>query len=201
MALRSDDAHWGSVAKTFHWLMALLILGLGVVGLVMTDLPNSPQKLKIYALHKSVGLTVLALALLRLAWRLLDRRPRDVPMPRWQALAAHGAHLALYVLMLALPLSGWLFNSAAGFPLQWFGQFNLPSLTGGRDEALKAIAHEAHELGWWLLVAVLLAHAGGALKHHLLDRDATLRRMLPFARSESAPTAAAPAAPALPPES
>ena len=88
MSLRSDDTRWGGVAKAFHWLMAVLILGLGAVGLVMADLANSPQKLKIYALHKSVGLTVLALALLRLAWRLLDRRPRDLPMPRWQALAA-----------------------------------------------------------------------------------------------------------------
>lgn len=200
MSLRSDDTRWGGVAKAFHWLMAVLILGLGAVGLVMADLANSPQKLKIYALHKSVGLTVLALALLRLAWRLLDRRPRDLPMPRWQALAAHGAHLALYVLMLALPLSGWLFNSAAGFPLQWFGLFNLPSLTGGRDEVLKSLAHEAHEVGWWLLVAVLLAHAGAALKHHFLDRDATLRRMLPFGGRDAAPTAAAPAAPAPPPE-
>ncbi len=200
MSLRSDDTRWGGVAKALHWLMAVLILGLGAVGLVMADLANSPQKLKIYALHKSVGLTVLALALLRLAWRLLDRRPRDLPMPRWQALAAHGAHLVLYILMLALPLSGWLFNSAAGFPLQWFGQFNLPSLTGGRDEALKAIAHEVHELGWWLLVAVLAAHAGAALKHHFVDRDATLRRMLPFGGRDAVRPAAPPAAPAPPPE-
>lgn len=185
MALRSDDERWGSAAKTFHWLMAVLILTLGCVGLYMADLPNSPQKIKIYALHKSIGLTVLALALLRLSWRAVDRRPPDVPMPRWQALAARGAHVALYVFMLALPLSGWLYNSASGFPLQWFGLFNLPSLSGGRDDALKAIAHELHEAGWWLLLAVVVAHAAAALKHHFVDRDATLARMLPW-RSRAA---------------
>ncbi len=130
MPLRSDEQHWGGAAKTFHWLMALLIITLGCVGLYMADLPNSPDKIKIYALHKSTGLTVLALALLRLAWRLRDPRPRDVPMPAWQAAAARGVHVALYGLMLVMPLSGWLFNSAAGFPLQWFGLVNLPSLSG-----------------------------------------------------------------------
>jgi cytochrome b561 len=82
--------------------------------------------------------------------------------------------------MLVLPLSGWLFNSAAGFPLQWFGLFNLPSLTGGRDDGLRHLAIEVHETAWWILVAVLVAHAGAALKHHFLDRDDTLRRMWPF---------------------
>jgi len=180
MPLRSDEQYWGSAAKTFHWLMAVLIITLGCVGLYMADLPNSPDKIKIYALHKSTGLTVLALALLRLAWRLRDPRPRDVPMPPWQAAAARGVHVALYVLMLVIPLSGWLFNSAAGFPLQWFGMFNLPSLTGGRDDALKAAAHALHEGGWWVLVGLLVAHAGAALKHHFLDRDHTLTRMLPW---------------------
>ena len=190
MALRSDDARWGSAARTFHWLMAILIITLGCVGLYMADLPRSPQKIQIYALHKSIGLTVLALALLRLSWRLFDARPRDVPMPRWQAAAAHGAHAALYVLMLVLPLSGWLYNSASGYPLQWFGLFNLPSLTGGSDEAIKAMAHALHEYGWWLLVAVITVHAAGALKHHFVDRDGTLARMLPWRTRLLAPAAA-----------
>ena len=179
MTLLSSDTQWGSLAKTFHWLMAILILSLGCVGLYMADMANSPQKIKIYALHKSIGLTVLALALLRLSWRLRDARPRDVPMPAWQAAMAHGVHTVLYLMMLVMPLSGWLFNSAAGFPLQYFGLFNLPSLTGGKSDALRAVAHAIHENGWWLLLAIVALHAAGAVKHHIIDRDDTLRRMWP----------------------
>ncbi|WP_313920052.1 cytochrome b [Tahibacter sp.] len=182
MALKSEANRWGVGARTLHWIMAVLIIGLGLVGLYMSDLPNSPQKIKIYALHKSVGLTVLALLLLRLAWRLADRRPDELPMPRWQALAARAVHGLLYVLMFALPLSGWLYNSASGYPLQWFSLFNLPSLTGGADPALKGLAHNIHVYGFYVLVLALLAHAGAALKHHFIDRDDTLVRMLPLLR-------------------
>jgi len=195
MPLKSDANRWGVGARTLHWVMALLIIGAGIVGLYMSDLPNSPQKIRIYALHKSVGLTVLALLLLRVTWSLADRRPREVPMPLWQAMAARVVHLLLYALMLLLPKSGWLYNSASGYPLQWFGLFNLPSLTGGADPALRAVAHELHEYGFWLLVIALVAHAGAALKHHIVDRDDTLVRMLPLLRRRAAaPTSVAPAA-------
>lgn len=194
MPLKSEANRWGVGARTLHWLMALLIIGLGIVGLYMADLPNSPQKIKIYALHKSFGLTVLALLLLRVAWRLADRRPDELPMPRWQAFAARAVHVLLYVLMLALPLSGWLYNSASGYPLQWFWSFNLPSLTGGADAALKGTAHAIHEYGFYVLVLALLAHVGGALKHHVIDRDDTLVRMLPLLRRRRAvPISPAPA--------
>jgi len=208
MAFKSDANRWGVGARTLHWIMALLIIGAGIVGLYMSDLPNSPQKIRIYALHKSVGLTVLALLLLRFAWRLADRRPDEVPMPPLQAMAARVVHLLLYALMLLLPLSGWVYNSASGYPLQWFGLFNLPNLTGGADPALKDVAHEFHEYGFWLLVIALVAHAGAALKHHIIDRDDTLVRMLPLLRRraavptsvEPAPAAAAPTAAATPAE-
>jgi cytochrome b561 len=182
MALKSEANRWGVGARALHWIMAVLIISLGLVGLYMSDLPNSPQKIKIYALHKSIGLTVLALLLLRLAWRMADRRPDEVPMPRWQALAARAVHGLLYVLMFALPLSGWLYNSASGYPLQWFSLFNLPSLTGGADPALKGFAHDIHAYGFYVLALALLAHVGGALKHHFIDRDETLVRMLPLLR-------------------
>jgi cytochrome b561 len=186
MTLKSDANRWGVGARTLHWLMAVLIIGLGLVGLYMADLPNSPQKIKIYALHKSTGLTVLALLLLRVAWRMADRRPDEVPMPRWQTLAARGVHVLLYVLMLVLPISGWMYNSASGYPLQWFGLFNLPSLTGGADPELKGTAHMIHEFGFYVLVLLLIAHAGAALKHHFVDRDDTLVRMLPLLRRKPA---------------
>jgi cytochrome b561 len=181
MPIKSTDLRWGSVAKTFHWLMALGILGAGVLGLVMTDMDRGMAKLNAFALHKSIGLTVLALFLLRLVWRAVDRRPADLPMPRLQRVAAHAVHGVLYLFMLALPLSGWLFNSAKGFPLQWFKLFNLPALTG-KNEDLAEIAIDVHEWLFWVLLAVLAAHVGGALLHHFFERDNTLRRMLPFGR-------------------
>ncbi|MEO8669874.1 MAG: cytochrome b [Tahibacter sp.] len=182
MALSNSSVLWGSGARSLHWLMAILIVVLGIVGLYMAGLPNSPDKIRIYAIHKSVGLTVLALAILRLLWRLGNRRPTDLPMPAWQAWSAHAVHGLLYVLMFALPLSGWLYNSASGYPLQWFWTVQLPSLTGGADPALKPIAHAIHEWGFYVLGALVIAHAGAALRHHFVDRDETLLRMLPGLR-------------------
>ena len=178
MALRSTLKAWGPVARAFHWGMVPLFVGIVAVGFYMTDLPLGAAKLKIYGLHKSVGLTLLALAGLRLAWRLGERRPALPPMPVWQQRAAAGAHLLLYALMFAVPLSGWIYNSAAHFPLQWFRLVNLPAIVAP-DPVLKVAAKEAHEVGAWLLIAVVVLHAAAALKHHFVDKDATLRLMLP----------------------
>ncbi|MBN8482081.1 MAG: cytochrome b [Xanthomonadales bacterium] len=191
MALRSDAGRWGSVAKAFHWLMALGIVGAGVLGLVMTGMDRGMAKLDAYAIHKSIGLTVLALFALRLAWRFLDRRPTDLPMPRLQRIAAHAVHGLLYLFMLAIPLSGWIFNSARGYPLQWFKLFNLPALVE-KNEGLAELAIDVHVALFWILAAVLVAHVGGALLHHFLERDDTLRRMLPFGRLRNPPEGDAP---------
>lgn len=181
MSLRSNDHQWGSVAKFFHWIIALAILGNGTFGLLM-DLARSPmQKISWLALHKSIGLTVLALVLLRIAWRWRDGRPLDEPAPRWQQWSAHAVHGVLYVLIVALPLSGWWFNSVTGKPLQWFKLFNLPALAAKNDD-IRHLAHAVHEYLFWFLVLVLVAHVGAALKHHVFDNDNVLRRMLPFAR-------------------
>ena len=181
MSLRSNDRQWGSVAKFFHWVIALAIIGNGIFGLLM-DLAHSPmQKINWLALHKSIGLTVLALFLLRVLWRWSDRRPVEEPAPRWQQLAARLTHGTLYVLIAAIPLSGWWFNSVTGKPLQWFKLFNLPAL-GAKNDALRHLSHAVHEYLFWLLVLVLVAHVGAALKHHVFDRDNVLRRMLPFGR-------------------
>lgn len=179
MRIRDDVAQWGAISIGLHWLTVVLIVGLGAVGLVMTELPNSPLKISVYAWHKSFGLTVLGLTLLRLAWRFASGAPAPVPMPAWQRWAAAGTHGLLYVLLLAIPLSGWLYNSAAGFPLKWFGLFSLPKLSG-YDADLKHLAGEVHETLFYLLAAVVLVHAAAALKHHYLDRDETLRRMWPW---------------------
>ena len=184
MPLKSNDTRWGSIAKTLHWLMALAIIGNGILGLVMVDMSRGMDKINTFAIHKSIGLSVLALLILRVCWRMFDRRPRDEPMPRWQRLAAHATHGVLYLFMLAIPLSGWLYNSAHGNPLQWFKWFNLPALME-ENESLAEIFGETHEILFWTLVVVLAAHAGGAFVHHWLERDNTLLRMLPFARLRS----------------
>ncbi len=181
MSLRSTDRQWGSVARSFHWIMALAILINGVWGLLMTDMTPSMSKISVYAWHKSIGLTVLALFALRLLWRAFDRRPRDEPGPRWQQLAAHAVHGVLYLMIAALPLTGWWFNSLRGFPLQWFKLFNLPAIAA-KNEELAKLAQETHELLFWALLLVLVAHVGAALKHHVFDNDNVLRRMLPFGR-------------------
>ena len=175
--IRNSKERWGQVSIALHWLTALLVIGLAVVGLVMTELPNSALKVQVYALHKSFGLTVLALTALRLLWRFAAGAPDEIPAPRLQQLAAKAVHWALYALLFALPLSGWLFNSAAGFPLKWFGVLALPKLFTGYNPELKHLAHELHETGFYLLALLLLAHAGAALYHHYLKKDDTLNRM------------------------
>jgi cytochrome b561 len=185
MPLRNSPQRWGWVAQFLHWSIAVLIIGLAIVGLTMDDLPNSPDKVKVYALHKSTGITVLVLVVLRLTWRFIDKRPPyPATMPRWQRILSEVSHGLLYVVMFAQPLSGWLYNSASNFPLQWFWLFPLPALSGP-DPELKHLAHEIHESGFYVIAALLAVHVAAALKHHFIDRDATLARMTP---GVSAPT-------------
>lgn len=179
MQWRNSEARWGSTAQLLHWSIALLIIGLVAVGLLMQELPNSLFKVKVYGWHKSTGLLVFVLVLIRLLWRLLDRRPPNPDdMPRWQQRLSSGAHGLLYVLMIGMPLSGWLYNSAANFPLRWFGLFSVPSLAAP-DPALKQLARQMHEYGFYVLAALFTLHVGAALHHHYVKRDATLTRMLP----------------------
>ncbi|MFA5684867.1 MAG: cytochrome b [Lysobacteraceae bacterium] len=179
MPWRSTDDNWGHLTRLLHWGIALAIIALAVIGLYMEAMPNSMAKLKVYALHKSLGLTVLALALVRLLWRLFDRRPAyPAAMPGWQRQLSGFTHGLLYVLMFAMPLSGWLYNSASNFPLRWFNLFRVPALSGP-DPELKSLALLIHQAGFYLLAALVAVHVGAALYHHFVQRDATLARMLP----------------------
>ena len=179
MTLKNPEDRWGHVSQLLHWSIVVLIVVLGYLGLTMTDLANSPDKIRLYALHKSLGLTLLALVLLRLLWRVYAGAPRPLPgSPAWQERIATLTHFALYVLLLAIPISGWIFNSATGFPLQWFGMINLPAIAG-RDAGLRELAATWHEWLFWALVLLALVHAAAAIYHHLFQHDATLARMLP----------------------
>jgi cytochrome b561 len=179
MSLKNPIDRWGGISQLLHWAIAVLILVMAYLGLTMGDLPNGPGKIQTYALHKSIGITILALVALRVLWRLYAGAPHPVPgSPRWQQRTASFTHAAIYLLLFAIPISGWVLNSAAGFPLQWFHLFNLPHIVGENHD-LHELAEEAHETMFWILAFLVVAHAGAAFYHHLFQRDATLARMLP----------------------
>jgi cytochrome b561 len=178
-------ARYSTTAIALHWLMALALIGLLGVGTWMTGLKTSPDKIAIYNLHKAIGLTVLALAALRLILRVLRRPPPLPAMPAWQAWSARIGHGSLYALMFAMPITGWLQNSAAGFPLTWFGLFKVPALVP-RDSADFRFWQSMHEWLAWALMILIAVHVAAAFKHHFIDRDGLLRRMLPARRPRSA---------------
>lgn len=165
-------------AIALHWLLALGIVGSFGVGIYMVDLPLSPDKLKLYNWHKWAGVTILVLSALRLLWRLTHRPPADPPMPTWQRRAAHATHVLLYVLFFAVPLVGWAFSSAAGFPVVWFGVLPLPDFVPV-DKALAAAIKPWHERLAWLMALLVLLHLAAALKHQFIDRDGLIGRMWP----------------------
>jgi cytochrome b561/polyisoprenoid-binding protein YceI len=174
----NTPGRYRSPAISLHWLIALLIFGGYGLGLFMHDLPASADKLVYYSWHKWAGVTVFILAVLRAVWRMTHPAPPLVTGARWEHWAAHGAHLALYVLMLTIPLSGWLHSSALGYQTVYLGQFPIPDLIG-KNKALADFYGEAHEYLNYALLTVLLLHAAAALQHHWLRRDDVLRRMLP----------------------
>lgn len=173
-----------AVAVFLHWTMAALILGLILVGLTMGDYPIK-YKFLAYNLHKSFGLTVLLLSVARVYWRLTHKAP---PLPDgmkgWEKLAAHGTHLLLYGLMIGMPLSGWIMVSAdAKYPTVFFSLFEVPQFplpaaydTHATHETFEGV-HYYFAMG---TLGLLTLHVGAALKHHFINRDAVLRRMLPL---------------------
>ena len=165
-----------AAAITLHWLLALLITATFCVGLYMTGLPLSPTRLKFFNWHKWAGATILALSVLRLLWRLAHRAPAPLPAPAWQHRLARIVHTALYAFFFAVPLSGWSYSSAAGFPVVVFGVLPLPNLMP-KDKELAEFLEDVHGVLAWTLAVLVLLHVAAALKHRFIDRDATLSRM------------------------
>ena len=152
-----------------------------ILGMYMHGLPVSPQKLKLYAYHKWLGVTIFALAAVRFLVRWRFPPPPFLSAPAWQLQLARSAHHLLYLLMFAVPICGWLMSSAKGFQTVWFGVLPLPDLLD-KDEALGRSLRKLHEQLSWGLILLAILHAGAALKHHFFDRDATLVRMLPWTK-------------------
>lgn len=176
---------FGTPARWLHWLTFLLLLGSFGLGLTMVELAVSPQKLKFYSWHKWIGVTVFFLALLRLGWRSINVQPGyPEHMLPWERNAARLTHWLIYVLLLAIPLSGWLMSSALGFPTVYLGIWQLPDLVAKNKPLGEALKIVHYTLNKTLLVAVGL-HVAAALKHHFVDRDQVLRAMLPFVSARS----------------
>jgi cytochrome b561 len=204
----SETQRYTTVAVVLHWLIAASIVGLIAAGWWMTnaaeglrDLPPAerramaPQVQSVYQLHKSMGLTVLVLSLVRLGWRLINPPPAlPAGMPAWQKAASSLTHIGFYVLMIGLPLSGWAYVSTGftedgdPFPVatMWFGLFevpHIPFIAEAAEETRKALAaasFETHEALVYATVALLVLHIGAAIKHHVIDKDGVAARMIPF---------------------
>lgn len=169
------------VAVLLHWLLGLALVGIFALGLYMSDLPFSPERLKLYSWHKWAGIVVFTLSFLRLFWRLTHRPPAlpvaiEAAMPAWQRMAHHATHHGLYLLFFAVPLLGWAFSSAAGFPVVLFGLLPLPDFVPV-NESLADVLKELHELSAFAMAGLVLLHVAGALKHQLIDRDRLIARM------------------------
>ncbi len=174
-----NNARYSLTAIVLHWLMAALIVGLLALGLIMVDLPKSPQRTAWIGLHKSLGLCALLLAAGRLAWRH-HRQPPASLLSGWQERLASGVHRALYGLMLLVPLAGYLSSSFSKYPLKFFG---LPMFKAGwPDEAINGLLNPLHKGSAWLLAVLVALHIAGAL-HHLIQRDGSFSRMLPGQRN------------------
>jgi cytochrome b561 len=179
MPARNTAVRYGFVAQGLHWVIAGLLIIQVTLGKIADELPLGLDKLALMARHKSVGITILALAVIRLAWRLFDRPPPPPPMPRWQHIASRLTHGAFYVLLFALPISGWLMSSASNYPVSWFGLAQLPDFVAP-DEGLEHLLEEIHETLVKVLVVLAILHVVAALKHQFIDRDGLLIRMLPW---------------------
>jgi cytochrome b561 len=173
----STALRYSSPAIALHWLVALLIFVTFPLGLYMVELPLSPTKLKLYSYHKWIGITVLMLVAIRVSWRLTHTPP---PLPSsvagWQRRASAALHGLLYLLMIAIPLSGWLMSSAKGFQTVWLGVLPLPDLVE-KNRELGELLTEVHKVLNFGLLALVVVHVGAALQHHFIERQPFLQRM------------------------
>lgn len=182
--LRNSSSGYGVIAILFHWTMALLIVGMIALGFYMNSLPQT-QAFALYQVHKSFGFVVLTIGLLRLVWRLFNPSPAlPGDMPFWERAGAHLGHLGLYLLIFALPLSGWLMVSASpwNIPTILFNTLHVPHLPVptflGDKASAEALMKSVHLTLVWVLIALLFVHVSAALKHHFLVHDKILKRML-----------------------
>lgn len=177
MQIHNTANKFGIVSKTLHWLVAILIIGAWIVGDYMVDLPDKdPVKFKLFDLHKSVGMVVLMLVIIRLSWRLYDGVPKSLGNSRIIQIAANMVHFLLYVFMFIQPLSGWAMSSAAGYNTTLFGWFVFPGIVS-KDPNMVETYVAIHNTSAMILLVLFVLHVVGAITHHFIFKDNTLRRM------------------------
>lgn len=180
--LRNTEETWGAPAKLLHWVVAALVMAQIPLGWAAASWRLSPTKLDLFVWHKSLGVLILVLTAIRIAWRLGNVPPAPPEaMPRWERRAAHATHVALYLVLIFAPVSGWIVQSASNVPFRVFRTVPLPAIAAP-DEALADAATRAHFWLFVVLALLLVAHIGAALRHHFQRRDDVLARMLPGMR-------------------
>lgn len=177
MQIKNTKDHFGIIAILLHWIMAILLIGLVILGLYMTSLPLSAQKLKLYGWHKEFGMLVLFLVMFRIVWRIGNVLPSLSSLNAFERTAARMVHWAFYIFMFALPITGWLITSTAGLPVSFFGLFVIPTLIAANDN-LRPVLEMIHEWLAYGLIALFSLHVLAALKHHFINKDDILRRII-----------------------
>ena len=177
-SLKNTSETYGAVARLLHWATAFIVIGLLALGLYMTGLDLSPEKLALYGLHKSFGTLVLGIVVVRILWKAANPAPHHLATHKpYEVALAKFIHLCLYLALIGMPLSGWLMTSAMDYPHTFFKLFSMPDIYPGKNEGLGRLMALAHEWCAYALIGAVLLHFAGALKHQFADRDATLRRM------------------------
>lgn len=181
MTIKNTPDTYGHIAKILHWVIALAVLGMMVVGTIMEDIPDKAMRFQVYGIHKALGVTILFLMVARLGWKLvnLGNPHHNAAHKPWEQKLAALIHWGFYGLLLVMPLSGWLLTGAAGSTINWFGLFPVPNIAMPNPD-MREVYGEIHEITATLIWLALAAHIGGALKHAFIDRDNTIKRMMPI---------------------
>lgn len=177
MPLKNSELNYGLVVRTNHWLSAIIFISLIALGLYMIDLDESDFRNDLYSFHKSMGVVVLALVLFRIIWLKLNPNLESLSENKSEYILSRVVKGILYLALLGMPISGWVLSNSAGYAVGFFGLFELPTIVA-ENKAIDEIARDVHEIFGLIMIAVILLHIAGSLKHHLVYKDGTLLRML-----------------------
>lgn len=176
--LKNTIDTYGSVAKFLHWLIALLIIGMLIFGFLLDYVPKPLQE-QLIGLHKSIGLTILLLLLLRLIWRFFNIQPvYPITIAPWEQIAARSVHYCFYIAIFLMPMTGWLMSSFGGHPVNFWGLINV-AFPVQANKVLDDKFFTAHQTIAWIIIALLVVHIAAALKHHFIEKNNIFKRMLP----------------------